>query len=364
MTNNSRLSETEKKLRLRQRKARRAAKTKLRRSKYLSAKHRRDGHLTKGQKLARENKIDYQYIRAPEILSFIKNPSEFSFFITCIQECFEKKYPLCVVLRDVTDIDHDAITVLLSAVVRFRSQRIRLNGTFPRDPDARRILEESGFLKHLFKKQYSVQDEYTIKSRHAILTHAQKNVDSELSSEIIDECSRTVWGETRRCPGLQRTFIELMQNTNNHASLEGEGEKHWWLSVQKSEKENSVTFAFVDYGVGVFHNLQNKKQGNKFYKIVDMIRQKLTVRDNAELLDLIFKGELHRTASGNYFRGKGLPGIYDAYTKGSISNLYMITNDVFYQSDGNNYRVMDNSFSGTFVRFELNHNNESLPYEN
>lgn len=362
ITNYRPLSNAEKQLRRAKRRRRKAANAKIRREKYLLDKNRRFGKFSKEQRASHFAKIDYQYVRAPDILSFLRNPSEFSYFITCIQECFSKKYSLWVVLKDVTVIDHDAITVLLSAVVRFQSQNIRFNGNFPKDPEVRKILEESGFFHHLFKKRYSEKDEYTIKSKTAILTHAQKNVDSELSAEIIEECSKIVWGEPRRCPGLQRTFIELMQNTNNHASLEREGEKHWWLSVEKNEK--SVAFAFVDYGVGVFHNLQNKKQGSRFYKILEKIREKLTFGNNGELLSLIFRGDLHRTASGNYYRGKGLPGIYDAFIKNSISNLCMVTNDVFYQSEENNYSIMENSFSGTFVRFELNETNESLPYEN
>jgi hypothetical protein len=57
---------------------------------------------------------------------------------------------------------------------------------------------------------------------------------------------------------------------------------------------------------------------------------------------LIFEGELHRTATGKSYRGKGLPGVYEALQKNKISNLAMITNDTFYNSNGEQYRVLHN----------------------
>jgi hypothetical protein len=38
-----------------------------------------------------------------------------------------------------------------------------------------------------------------------------RTVDSELGEDIIKSASTTVWKERRRCPGVQRTLIELMQ---------------------------------------------------------------------------------------------------------------------------------------------------------
>lgn len=82
------------------------------------------------------------------------------------------------------------------------------------------------------------------------------------------------------------------------------------------------------------------------------------------MLKLIFLGELHKTASGKPFRGKGLPGVYDALKRNKLSNFSMITNNVFFHSNGDAYRILNNEFQGTFIYWELTLENSSLAYEN
>lgn len=308
-------------------------------------------------------RIPYVYVKAPRILSVVRNPEDVSAFILEIKICFDGKIPVWVVLEDVEEIDYDAITVMLSAVVRFKTSRIQFNGDFPKNGDVKKILDESGFFGYLLKSKFGDKQNYKLESKSSIFTHAMRTVDSELGEDIIKSASTTVWKERRRCPGVQRTLIELMQNTNNHASLEREGEKHWWLSVQHISSERRVLFSFVDYGVGVFVNLENKRQGNKFYRILDRLRDKFSHGSNADILKLIFHGELHRTASGKTFRGKGLPGIYEAFSKNRISKFVMITNNVYFNSEGDTYKILKHPFQGTFVYWELREADSSLTYE-
>ena len=161
-------------------------------------------------------------VKAPEVLSFVRNPEEVSKFISQLRECFDKKKPVWVMLKYVKEIDYDGITVLLSVMVRFKAKRIQFNGDFPLDKEVRKTLEEAKFFDHLLKGEFHDEDTYALTSKSLILTHAMRTVDSQLGQKIIEAASQTVWGNKRRCPGIQRTFIELMQNTNNHASLERE----------------------------------------------------------------------------------------------------------------------------------------------
>jgi len=301
-------------------------------------------------------------VRAPHHLNFVRNPEEVCRFIAQLRECFDKRKPVFVHLKDVEEIDYDGITVLLSVMVRFRAKKIPFNGNFPRDPEIHQLLKDSDFFDHLYYSDFSDTDTYELTGKNSILTHAMRRVDSVLGERIIKAASQTVWGEPRRCRGVQRTLIELMQNTNNHASLEREGEKHWWLSVKHLQEENRVAFSFVDYGVGVFQSLKSKTQSKKWFGALDYLKALFSTTDNAELLRLIFNGELHKTASGKPYRGKGLPGIYEALLKNKISNLSMVTNDVFFNSESNEYRTLLNNFEGTFIYWELCLDNSSLPY--
>jgi hypothetical protein len=265
-----------------------------------------------------------------------------------------------VALENVIEIDHGAIVVLLSIMVKFKSKRIDFNGNMPKHPASKKIVKESGFFDNLYKK-FEEKDSYDIPSdpSNGIHTHASKKVNSVLSSKIITSATKYIWGETRRCQGVQRAMIELMQNTNNHAEIGKSGEKHWWLSVNHNKENKNVAFSFVDFGVGIFTNLQNKTSQSKFHNWAEKMLSRFEYSDNAQLLKLILEGELHQTVTGKYYRGKGLPGIAEVMIRNQISNLHIITNNVFCCPSKNIYRILDKPFTGTFVYWELGEKNAS-----
>lgn len=348
-----------------QRRARRSLNAQTRHKEFLRIKGRREQGVRK-QALTIRNEFAHTPkalfpITAPERLQFIRNPEAVCKFIANLQKCFDDEKPVYVELRKVKEIDDDAIIVLLSVMVRFKSQRIRFNGDHPRDKGARAIIRGSGFFDHLYKG-FSEEESYSLSGKSSIVTHAMRVVDAALGAKIIESASEVVWGEKKRCTGVQRTLIELMMNTNNHASLEVVGEKHWWLSVKHIKEQNRVAFSFVDYGVGIFTSLQNKTASSKFFGALQAIYQRLFGTNNAKALEMIFRGELHRTATGKTYRGKGLPGIYQAWEDKKISNLALITNNVFFDSRTDTYKILNTPFEGTFVYWELCLENTNLPY--
>lgn len=301
---------------------------------------------------------DYKKVHAPKNLSFIDNSIEVVQFIDTLKQQYDKNKKVFVVLKDVEQISYDAIVVLLSIMVKFKAKNIKFNGDFPADESAREILDESHFLKYLYQK-FRDEDRYSLGQKSSIHTHAWKNVDSELGGELIRQASKTIWGEERRCQGVQRTLIELMLNTNNHADDAKKGEKHWWLSVHHDEEGQKVSFAFIDFGVGVFTSLNNKRSGSKFFGALEKLKEKVKYGNNAELLKLILDGTLHRTATQKPYHGKGLPGINMAQERNQISNLNIITNNVHANVSNDSFKIIPKSFSGTFVYWEVNQNNVS-----
>lgn len=299
---------------------------------------------------------NYSKIHAPENLSFIENPIGVVEFISKLEIHFNQKKKVFVVLKDVTSMTYDAIVVLLSIMVKFKSHNIDFNGDFPTNKEASKVLKESQFLKYLFIP-FKEEERYNLGQQSSIHTHANKDVDSELGSKLIENASKTVWGEERRCQGVQRTLIELMLNTNNHADDNKKGEKHWWLSVHHDKENHKVGFAFIDFGVGVFTSLNNKRFGSKFFGVLDNLMEKVKYGNNAELLKLIMDGTLHRTATGKLFHGKGLPGINKVRERNQINNLNIITNNVHGKIDSSEFIILPESFSGTFIYWELNQNN-------
>ena len=148
-----------------------------------------------------------------------------------------------------------------------------------------------------------------------------------------------------------------MQNTNNHASINKQGDKHWWASIKQSEGEindTKVCFSFIDFGVGIFESLANKRENNKFFDAANKLKKVFNFTTNAELLKLLLNGDVHKTVTGKYYRGKGLPGVYEAFRDNKISNLIIISNDSIADCSNNKFTKLRNRLSGTFVYWELN----------
>lgn len=302
---------------------------------------------------------DYKHIEAPCCLSMVENTEGTLAFIGRLESALRKREKVFVVLKRVDKIASGAIVVLLSIMMKFRANRIGFNGDYPRNKDARQYLVYSGFFDQLYQQD---GDALSLKGQHGIFTHANKVVDSRLSDQLITNVSRFIWGEPFRCPGVQKVYIELMQNTNNHASLRGPNEHHWYTTVTFNREKKKACFSFIDYGVGIIESINRNEKG-KFWNKLSKIMSVLHPQDNGDFLRLLLDGSIHKTATGEYYRGKGLPGIYKAFVDNKISNLVVITNDALADCKHETYRTLTNKFVGTYVSWELDYNNVKLPYQ-
>lgn len=307
---------------------------------------------------------DYNWIKAPQIFSLVDNEEETLVFIKHICDNYKHGRKTFINLRRVKYIANDTLLLLLSNMIRFRVKHIMFNGNFPTDKNCYKVVKESGFLETLYDK-IRENTSYNISGNSQIFhTHANKTVDARITSDIIFKASNIIWGEDKRCPGVQRTFIELMQNTNNHASTI-EGEKHWWFSVTYDRKSKKVLISFLDFGMGIFRSLDDKRIGDKFYGWQDRLKKYYPwAKSNETRLRLILKGVLYKdkpaTSTKDYKRGKGLPGIYRAYQNNDLAKLIVITNDVYADIEKQDFHLLKNEFQGTFVSWEINEQTNNL----
>lgn len=56
------------------------------------------------------------------------------------------------------------------------------------------------------------------------------------------------------------------------------------------------------------------------------------------------KGELHRSQSGDYYRGKGLAKIYELCKGNKISSLCIISNKAYINVEKNDYHSLNREF--------------------
>lgn len=298
----------------------------------------------------------YKKVNAPQFFSFIENAEETILFINKLEKLYLSRKSVFVNLKNIQVLDYSAVTILVSIMFSFKARNIKFNGNFPKDEKLARLLVNSDFFKYL-QKPVGDKLEYSIGKDNQIFTRANKEVNSELGLIVMMEASKTVWGEKRTCKGIQRVLIELMQNTNNHANINKKGEKHWWLSVNHDKLSKKVSFIFVDYGVGIFESLKNKPQTNKWFGWFEKIKNKLKYGGNEEIFRLLINGQMHLTVTGQHFRGKGLPGLKEVLERNQISNLKIVSNNVFADIGNELYKKIKTEFSGTFVTWELNENN-------
>ena len=309
---------------------------------------------------------DYVKISAPENLSMLENAEQTIAFINEIEKNFKLNKKVYVRLEHVKTIAHGAIVVLLSIMMKFKSHKIPFNGDKPKDSRCRHLLETSGFFKQLYRQE----GEGFFIDADRIFTHANKIVDQQLSDNLIEAISTLIWKEPRRCPRLQRDFIELMQNTNNHADIMTEGVHHWWTTAYYIPSLNKACFAFIDYGVGILESLKNSDRG-RFKGLFKDIYEFFKPSNNTELMKHLLNGDIHALAqrrreqskTKQYYRGKGLPGIFRSLKRNHISNLVVISNDVLAYCDSEEYNLLSNKFSGTFVYWELNEQNHNLAWQ-
>lgn len=311
----------------------------------------------KEQKIRKRTFASYKRIEAPQCLSMIENAEGSLAFISELEKSLKQKEKVFVVLKNVEKIASGAIVVLLSIMIQFKNKGVKFNGDKPKNAVARQNLENSGFFENLYLNEGDV---YSIKGSSAIFTHADKVVDSKLSNELIHKVSELIWGQPYRCTGVQQVYIELMQNTNNHASLHGPNEHHWYTTVTYNKEKNKASFSFIDYGVGIIQSI-NKNEKGKFWKDLSRIINILKPKNDGDFLRLLLDGSVHKTATGKYYRGKGLPGVFKAFKDNKISNLVIITNNAFADCSKESYKTLSNKLEGTYIYWELNYNNKKLP---
>ncbi len=303
-------------------------------------------------------KKTYTIVIAPKKFSFIKYPEKATEFINKLERLYLKHIPAYVDLLNVECLDHSAIAVLASIARTFKTKKVKFNGKFPKNQELAKLFIDSDFFKYLTNQPIG-KIEYTIGKNNQMFTTKNAEVNPELGSVIMQEASKTILGEKRTYKGLQRTLLELMQNANNHAKLKDKCLDNWWLSVNHDKDKETVSFIFVDYGIGIFKSLGSKSSGkwqNWQEKAAD------TLKGNKKILEELMNGKLHKTVTGKDFRGKGLPGIKEVLNRNQISNLHIVSNDVFANVSENKYNKLPEGFNGTFVYWELNNKNESLEW--
>lgn len=283
----------------------------------------------------------FENLKAPSNFSFVENTVSVLTYLEDIQARINRRKPVLINLKDITNLTNDAIVLLLAFIKNPTiTKGVPIQGNYPRDKELRKIFHESGV--------FGANGNDT-EPKNYILTRRNKKAEGGIANELIKRATKIIFGQEARCPGVYRALMESMANTCYHAKPQQIGHETWWLTVYHDKAANKVSFAFIDLGVGIFKS--SKMSGFK---------EKLTsffgITDNRDVLKEIISGRKMSSTKIPY-RGKGLPNIYKGLERNYYSNLRVISNDVKADLSINKYEKLSKEFRGTFLYWELNNTN-------
>lgn len=287
-------------------------------------------------------------IEAPANLTLkYEDVEEVLVFISNIKKMGKKGFFIHLKLSNVIEIGEGAIALLLSVISDLERKRIFFKGEKPLHEHSKNTLERSGFFEHMTG---SVSKINSVSKNKILKTGGEKTDQKELGPQIHNAMS-TIWGVEGRCPALYGGLGEMMRNSCEHA-FPLSSPIIWHLGISHFEEENCCKFSFVDNGQGIIKTYNEKgllKIIVKYFK------------NNAEILKLAFEDGI-TSRTGLSWRGKGLPTIYEMYLDNIITNLVVITNDVYLDFDRKIYKKISTNFSGTYYFWKIDTTCEKLVF--
>jgi hypothetical protein len=282
----------------------------------------------KPKELWAPQRLSLQFGYSQEVLKFINNLKSFG----------NKHYHIHLRLDNVTEIGEGAIAMLLSVINELTPKNIFITGKSPDNLLAKNTLEKSGFFRYM-KGNISPEN---LNTKNIIIRTGDINTSQNELSPEMPKAMETVWGEKGRCPELFGTIGEMLRNACDHAFTNGH-KIVWHLGVSHLEAQNTVKFSFVDNGIGIIKNYNNRNHWTKV---------KAFFRNNAAVLENAYKQGIE-SQTGLPWRGEGLPTIYELYNDKIITNLVVITNDVYLDFDKNIFQEINVPFSGTYYFWKI-----------
>jgi hypothetical protein len=279
-------------------------------------------------------------VPGPINFSFIDNTEEMLQYLDRLRTYFQTHKRVLVDLADITNLTNDAIVLMLAFTTEQSNiSDCTIRGNYPRDEKLKKIFMESGVFPgtvHSGKRNY-------------IVTKRNKKADGRIADNLIRRSTEALFGFAGRCPGVYRALMEAMANTCYHANPKEKAIETWFLSAYHNQERNLISFAFIDYGVGIF-------KSRKMRDLATLITSSLGFTDNKTILRQILEGKIESSTKLPY-RGKGLPAIYKGLERNYYSNLKIISNNVKADPSNDIYLDLKREFSGTLIYFELNTGN-------
>lgn len=248
-----------------------------------------------------------------------------------------------------TVVFSESAAAVLTAHVKDRTLNHGLPSSivWPSDPACKRVLARF----NIFKRIGNDTTSSVVESSKPIKVSDLK-VANETAKQVVDFSSTVLYGKPRKIRSLYAILIEVMANTNNHATSDcEEGRKHpWWLFTFIDDDRSKVILVFVDLGVGLFSSLPVKQYIRRNPSLIrNDLRRDIAL---ANIWDGLTQGKI-RSRTGDPSRGRGIPLISDSSESDDYSNFIIIANDAYLDLKEKTTSAMREVFSGTLFQIEI-----------
>ena len=308
---------------------------------------------TKKNKKKKLQEVDYRHgdkFIAPQNFSIINNPEETNFFLNSIIKHRTKQKRNAVFNLDfsnVKDVTVDAIMHIIAIITDsrttyYRTYNYTFEGSLPKDKIAQKVFKQSGFL------DYVNYDGDEIKPQSDKIRIIQgKKILPDIAKQVCIFIQERCRLDKKDTNPLYEVLIELMGNTNQHAYREderrGKTQRQWYLFAE--ERDDSVSFVFLDTGVGIPQTVHKQ--------LLERVRM-----SDADYIKSALNGDF-RSETKQRDRGKGLPQINECCRKGILEEVYVIAGKgickINVDNERNHYSVVElnNKMKGTLFGWKI-----------
>lgn len=231
------------------------------------------------------------------------NANDFLRLLTSIRESvLPNKFKRVVLdFASLASISPEAALIMLAEIQRCRlycARRSQLTGTYPRDHQVSRLLDEIGFFEALGIKPPVLPVE--LNTRRYVKVERHNRTLAKVVDNLLDCFSEEISFPPEDRRRLQVALVECMDNVFEHAYAVSSDEpylfREWWMIGYSDHKERSISFTFYDQGAGIAATIKKKQKSR--------VRRLLQSWSDGEWLERAIRKPISRHASAR--RGHGL----------------------------------------------------------
>lgn len=241
-------------------------------------------------------------------------------------------------LDNVKQIDSYAISLLLSMLNRLSYKNISCWGSYPKSFEAKRYILESGFLD-VMKSNIKKPSNKRIANR--IFMIGKDSVDSHRIGQAVKESMVFITGNPDVFPPVYDDMLEISANSVEHANLRPQ-DKNWLVSI--TFEGDKVHYILTDTGLGILVTIKKR--------FSQRVKEAFSSKTDAQILHDVFHRK-YQSITGEINRYKGLPIILESFDDGFISDLIVVTNNVYYDFETNKAKSLSFGYKGVMYSWTV-----------